>query len=46
MWGLIASGLLIVAVFVGYEAAMKSRNSNAPTANTPKLSGQANWQYS
>ena len=42
MWGLIAFGLLIVFVFVGYQTAMKFRSPNAPTANTTKISGQAN----
>jgi len=38
MWGLIAFGLLVLFIFVGYEAAMKLRGPI--TANTPNASSQ------
>jgi tetratricopeptide (TPR) repeat protein len=34
MWGLIAFGLLILFVFVGYQAAMKFRSPSIPVVNT------------
>jgi hypothetical protein len=39
VWGLIAFGLLVLFVFVGYQAAIKFRNPN--TANTPDVSSHA-----
>jgi tetratricopeptide (TPR) repeat protein len=40
MWGLIAFGLLILFIFVGYLAAMKFRGPNVPAANARYASGQ------
>jgi hypothetical protein len=40
IWGLIAFGLLILFVFVGYQAAMKFRSPGVSAANTPNKSGQ------
>ena len=34
MWGLIAFGLLVLFLFVGYQAAMKLRGPVSPVANT------------
>jgi tetratricopeptide (TPR) repeat protein len=46
IWGLIAFGLLILFVFVGYQAAMKFRNPIVPAANTPNVSGQTDGSLS
>jgi hypothetical protein len=40
MWGLIAFGLLILFIFVGYQAATKFGNPNRPAANTRDVNGQ------
>jgi tetratricopeptide (TPR) repeat protein len=34
MWGMVAFGLLILFLFVGYQAAMRVRGPNAPVADT------------
>ena len=44
MWGLIAFGLLVLFIFVGYEAAMKLRSPI--TANTPNASSQTDGNLS
>jgi tetratricopeptide (TPR) repeat protein len=41
VWGLIAFGLLILFVFVGYQAALRIHTPNAVATNTNNLSGQA-----
>jgi tetratricopeptide (TPR) repeat protein len=33
IWGAIGVGLLIIAVFIGYQAALKFRNANVPAVN-------------
>ena len=46
MWGLIAFGLLVLFVFVGYQAAMKFRSPGASTANTLDASGHTDGSLS
>jgi tetratricopeptide (TPR) repeat protein len=41
MWGLIAFGLLILFVLVGYQAATKFRSPSAPAGNTRDMNGEA-----
>jgi hypothetical protein len=41
MWGLIAFGLLVLFVFVGYQAATKYRSPNVPAADARNTSAQS-----
>src|ERR1700704_5337118 len=38
MWGLIAFGLLVVFIFVGYQAALKHHPTSAPVVDASSLS--------
>ena len=46
MWGLIAFGLLILFVLVGYQAATKFRSPSLPAANTRDMNGQTDGSMS
>jgi hypothetical protein len=46
MWGLIAFGLLVLFILVGYQAATKLRSPSFPAANTGDLNGQTDGSMS
>jgi tetratricopeptide (TPR) repeat protein len=46
MWGIIAFGLLILFLLIGYEAAMKVRGTSNPAANTPDTNSRTNGSTS
>jgi hypothetical protein len=41
IWGLIAFGLIAVFIIVGYQAALRLRSVNAPSAETPSTKAQS-----
>jgi tetratricopeptide (TPR) repeat protein len=46
MWGLIAFGLLVLFILVGYQAATKLRSPSLPAANTRDMNGQTDGSMS
>jgi hypothetical protein len=46
MWGLIAFGLLILFILVGYQAATKLRSPSLSAANTRDMNGQTDGSMS